>query len=45
MKPVEILLRKGEEGRGRMMEGINLAKYIVSTYVNVTMYSCIRDTL
>jgi hypothetical protein len=26
MKPVEIVLRRGEEGRGRMMEGVNLAK-------------------
>jgi hypothetical protein len=30
MKPVEIVLRKGERGRRRMMEGIKL-RYIVST--------------
>jgi hypothetical protein len=36
MKPTEIILR--EEGeRRRMMEGVNIS-YIVSTYVNITMY-------
>jgi hypothetical protein len=35
MKPVEIFLRRG---RGRMMEEINLIRYIVSTYVNITIY-------
>jgi hypothetical protein len=38
MKPVEIALRRGEEERGSVMEGANL-RYIVSTYVNITMYS------
>jgi hypothetical protein len=33
MKPVEIVLRRGE--RERMMEGINL-RYIAGTYVNIT---------
>jgi hypothetical protein len=26
MKPVEIVLRRGEKGRGRMMEGVNPVK-------------------
>jgi hypothetical protein len=26
MKPIEIVLRRGEKGRGRMMEGVNLTK-------------------
>jgi hypothetical protein len=34
MRPAET-----EEGERRMMEGVNLTKYIVSTFVNVTMYS------
>jgi hypothetical protein len=37
MKPVEIVLRREEKERVRMMEGLNL-RYIVSTYVNITMY-------
>jgi hypothetical protein len=38
MKPVEIVLRsRGKEGKGRMMEEINL-RYISSTYVNIIMY-------
>jgi hypothetical protein len=37
MKPVEIVLRRGKRGRERMMEGANL-RYIVSTYVNITMH-------
>jgi hypothetical protein len=37
MKPVEIVLRSGGEGRGRMMEWVNL-RYFVSTSVNITMY-------
>jgi hypothetical protein len=38
MKPIEIVLRrKGRWGRRRMMEGVNL-RYIVCTYVNITMY-------
>jgi hypothetical protein len=36
-KPVEIVLRRREGGRGRMMVGINL-RYIVSTHINITMY-------
>jgi hypothetical protein len=35
MRPVEIVLSR--RGGGRRMERINL-KYIVSTYVNITMY-------
>jgi hypothetical protein len=31
-KSFEILLGSGEEGIGRMMEGVNL-RYIISTYV------------
>jgi hypothetical protein len=39
MRPIEAILRR-EEGRGkeRVMDGVNL-KYIVSTFINVTMYS------
>jgi hypothetical protein len=37
MKSVEIVLRMGGGGRGRMLEGISL-RYIVSTYVNITLY-------
>jgi hypothetical protein len=37
MKLVEIVLRRGEEEEGRMMERVNL-RYFVSTYVNITMY-------
>jgi hypothetical protein len=29
--------KKGEGGEGRKMEGVNL-RYIVGTYVNITMY-------
>jgi hypothetical protein len=36
MKPVEIVLRRRERGKRRMMEGVNL-RYIISTYVNITM--------
>jgi hypothetical protein len=36
MKLVEIILRRGKR-IGRMMGGINLT-YIVSTYVNITIY-------
>jgi hypothetical protein len=36
LKPVEIVLRRGEGRRGRMTEGMNL-RYTVNTYVNVTM--------
>jgi hypothetical protein len=37
MKPVEIVLRR--RGRGKRMndEGVNL-RYMVSPYVNITMY-------
>jgi hypothetical protein len=38
MKPVEIGLRRGEGGRGRMMEGVN-TRYIANTYENIKMYS------
>jgi hypothetical protein len=37
MKSVEIVLRRGEGGKGRTMEGVNLG-YVISTYVNITMY-------
>jgi hypothetical protein len=36
MKLVEIVL-EGKGGLGRMMEWVNLIRYIASTYVNVTM--------
>jgi hypothetical protein len=39
--PVKIALRKGEGGRGRTMEGVNL-RYVVSTYVNIIMYPPIQ---
>jgi hypothetical protein len=38
-KPVKIILRG--EGRGRMMEGVNL-RCIISTYVNVTVYQSVQ---
>jgi hypothetical protein len=31
--------KEKEEGWGRMMVGVNLIRYIASTYVNVTMKS------
>jgi hypothetical protein len=34
MKPIKIVLRRGEEGKDG---GVNL-RYIVSTYITVTMY-------
>jgi hypothetical protein len=37
MNPDEIVLRSREGGRRRTMEGVNL-RYIVSPYVNITMY-------
>jgi hypothetical protein len=37
MKLAEIVLEKEGEGWGRMMEGVNLIRYFVSTYVNVTI--------
>jgi hypothetical protein len=33
MKLVEIVLKIGDDGRGRMIEGVNL-RYIISTHVN-----------
>jgi hypothetical protein len=36
MTPVEIVLRRGMGGRGKMIEGINL-RYIVSTCVTTIM--------
>jgi hypothetical protein len=39
MKPLEIVLRRGKR---RMMEGVNL-RYILSTYVNVTMYPPVQQ--
>jgi hypothetical protein len=39
MKLVELVLRRGQQGRGRMMEGV---RYIVRTYVNITMYPTIQ---
>jgi hypothetical protein len=38
MKPVEVVLRRGG-GLGRTMGRVNLIKYVVSTYVNVTNIS------
>jgi hypothetical protein len=40
MKPVEIVLRR-EGGRERTIEELNL-RYIVSTYINITMYSSVQ---
>jgi hypothetical protein len=37
MKPVEIVLRKGEGDEREWWRGLNLT--IVSTYVNTTMYN------
>jgi hypothetical protein len=40
MKPVKIVLRRGEERRGRMMERVNLTKIYfkhVFKYVNVSL--------
>jgi hypothetical protein len=37
MKPVEIVLRRGRKGKREQDGGVNL-RYIVSTYVNITMY-------
>jgi hypothetical protein len=37
MKPVEIILRSRERKSRRRMEGVNL-RYIVSIYINITMY-------
>jgi hypothetical protein len=36
-KPVEIVLRRGEEGRRGNDRG-NKLRYIVSTYINITTY-------
>jgi hypothetical protein len=41
MKPSKIVLGKGGGGRGRMMEEVNL-RYIVSTYVKITMFSPVQ---
>jgi hypothetical protein len=41
MKPVEIVLRRVEGGRGRMKEEVGL-RYIVSIYVNITVYPPIQ---
>jgi hypothetical protein len=41
MKPVEIVLRRGEEGRGRMMEGVNLTEIHckhICKYHSVSLY-------
>jgi hypothetical protein len=40
VKPVKIVLIRGQ-GRRRIMEGVNLS-YIVSTYINIIMYSSIQ---
>jgi hypothetical protein len=37
MKHVEIVLKRGKGGRGRMMEGVNL-RHIANTHVNIKMY-------
>jgi hypothetical protein len=41
MKLVEIVQRRGEGGRKRMMERVNL-RYIVSTYVNIAIYPSVQ---
>jgi hypothetical protein len=38
MKSVKIIPRRGEGGEGRMMKRVNLIRYIISTYVNITIY-------
>jgi hypothetical protein len=44
LKPVEIVLRiRADEGGGKTMEGVNL-RYMVSTYVNMTVYPCTTIT-
>jgi hypothetical protein len=35
---VESILRMGEEGYSKMMEGVNLTKIYGRTFVNVTVY-------
>jgi hypothetical protein len=40
MKPVEIVLRREEEGR-RRMEEVNL-RYIINTYINITVYPLVQ---
>jgi hypothetical protein len=42
MKPIEIVLRTREWGRGRTMEGGIYLRYIASIYVNITMYPMYR---
>jgi hypothetical protein len=37
-KPVEIVLRSGKGGRGRMMERVNPIRYVVSTFVNISTH-------
>jgi hypothetical protein len=37
MKTTKVVLRRREE-IGRIMEVVNLTKYMVSMYVNITMY-------
>jgi hypothetical protein len=42
MKSVEIVLRSGGGGGGgRMMEGVNL-RYVVITFVNITIYPLVQ---
>jgi hypothetical protein len=38
MRTAETILRMGKAGQKTMMQGVNL-KYIVSTFINVTMYT------
>jgi hypothetical protein len=41
MKPIQIVLKGGEGRRGRKMKGVNL-RYIINTYVNITMYPYVQ---
>jgi hypothetical protein len=42
MKPVQIVLRRRGGRKGKMMKGTNLIKYIVSTYVHITMHPPVK---
>jgi hypothetical protein len=42
MKPADIALRKGEGGKGRTTEGVNLTKVYCKDMVNITMYSPVQ---
>jgi hypothetical protein len=42
MKSAEIIPRKGGGGKGRTMKRVTL-RYIVSSYVNITMYPPVQQ--